>query len=170
MQKELKGEYSFTNELLFVEELKDDFKLSPERIAAELNIHLGNPKKGAQEVQLRLRMLDLIRKMQNMPAQRLRLSFFDKFAYEQMNQTLREYEAKMKDDPAEAERYLESILLSGLLGVTSVHQLRRVDSSFVADYLVPHLEQDEVVGTFADILTGPEKMGPNLVRRRVLAG
>ena len=157
MQKELKGEYSFTNELLFVEELKDDFKLSSEQIAAELNIHLGNPKKGAQEVLLRLRLLDLIRKMQNIPVQRLPLRFFDSLAYEQMKQTLREYESRMKDDPASAERYLESILLSGMLGVTSVHQLRRVDSSFVADYLVPHLEEDEVVGTFADVLSGPAK-------------
>ncbi|HEY1680338.1 MAG TPA: hypothetical protein VGF98_01705 [Candidatus Tumulicola sp.] len=153
MQKQLKGEYSFTNELLFVEELKEEFKLSPEQIAAEMRIHLDNAKKGASEVELRLRMLDLIRRMQNIPAQRLPLRFFDDLAYEQLKQTLREYDAKMKDDPASAERYLETILLSGMLGITSVHQLRRVDDAFVGDYLVPHLEEDEVVGRFADFLT-----------------
>jgi hypothetical protein len=160
MQKELKREYSFTNELLFIEELKEVFGLPPEQIATDMRIHLDNPKKGAAEVELRLRMLDLIRKMQQIPVQRLPLRFFDALAYEQMKQTLREYDSRMKDDPAAAERYLESILLSGMLGVTSVHQLRRVDGTFVADYLVPHLEEDEIVGTFADALAAPAREEP----------
>ena len=160
MQKELKGEYSFTNELLFVEELKDVSKMPPEQIATEMRIYLGNQKKGAAEVLLRLRILDLIRKMQGVPDQRLPLRFFDRLAYEQMKQTLREYDAKMKDDPAAAERYLETILLSGMLGVTSVHQLRRVDGTFVGDYMVPHLEEDEIVGSFADVLTAPALEAP----------
>jgi hypothetical protein len=160
MQKELKGEYSFTNELLFVEELKDVSKMPPEQIATEMRIYPGNPKKGTAEVLLRLRILDLIRKMQGVPDKRLPLRFFDRLAYEQMKQTLREYDAKMKDDPAAAERYLETILLSGMLGVTSVHQLRRVDGTFVADYMIPHLEEDEIVGNFSDVLTATATESP----------
>ena len=157
MQKELKGEYSFTNELLFVEELKEVLKLKPEQIAKELRLHLDNPKKGTAEVELRLRMLDLIRIMQKMPTPPLPLRFFDAFAYEQMKQTLREYDGRMQEDPSEAERYLESVLLSGVLGITSVHLLRRIDGAFMADYMSPHLEEDEIVGKFADNLIAPEQ-------------
>lgn len=156
MQKELKGEYSLTNELLFVEELKDELDLEPAQIASELRIHLDNPKKGAAEVLLRLQMLDLIRKMQRIPAEHLKLTFFDQLAYQQMREVLGNYHSRMKEDPSEAELYLKSFLLTVQSGVKAVHQIRRIDASFMADYMLPRLEDDEDIGIFADALVAPE--------------
>src|SRR5207253_10653514 len=78
MQKELKVDYSMTNELLFIEELSNERGLTDGQIARELRISPENEKKGASEVRLRLQMLDLIRAMQKIPAEPLQLTFFDK--------------------------------------------------------------------------------------------
>ena len=67
MQKDLKVEYSLTNNLLFIEELSVDRRVPEAQIAQELRIHPDNPRKGENEVRLRLQMLDLIRSMQKIP-------------------------------------------------------------------------------------------------------
>jgi len=149
MQKELKVEYSLTNELLFIEELANERHLSDAQIARELRIYPESPKKGENEVRLRLRMLDLIRQLQRIPHEPLRLTFFDTLGYEQLRDLHRSYHSLVEQDPAEAERHLESFLLSVAVGVTPVHQIRRIDPDFMADYMVPQLEEDEVLGGVA---------------------
>jgi hypothetical protein len=67
MQKELKVEYSMTNELLFIEELSKERRLSPAQIARELRIFPESQRMGENEVVLRLGMLDLVRTMQAVP-------------------------------------------------------------------------------------------------------
>lgn len=158
MQKEFKGEYSFTNELLFTEDMREVLKLTPEQIAIERRIQLGSPKKGAAEVEARLQILDLIRKMQQIPDVPLKLRFFDKFAFEQMRDILRNYRARMQEDPDEADRYLKTILLSAVLGVTSVHDLRRIDGAFIEDHMVAHLEEDDIIGKFTNELVASDKI------------
>lgn len=157
MQKELKVDYSLTNELLFIEELSNR-GLTETVIAQELRIHPESEKKGATEVRVRLKMLDLLRALQAIPKEPLPLSFFDdpahKISYEQLRELIRVHQPLVESDPEEAARHLETFLLSVAVGVTPVHQLRRIDTSFMADYMVPQLEEDEVVGPFADALTG----------------
>ena len=155
MQKELKVDYSMTNELLFIEELSVERRLSNGQIARELRIHPENAKKGANEVALRLKMLDLIRSMQRIPDQRLRLTFFNSISYEQLRELHRAYFGLMDQDPARAQRHLESFLLSIAVGVTPVHQLRRIDADFMNDYMLPNLEEDEAIGEFAGALVQP---------------
>jgi hypothetical protein len=75
MQKELKEEYSLTNELLFVEEMYEKHKMPAMQIARDLRYFPDRPKKGEEEVKLRLQMLDLIRQMQTIPADGLKLTF-----------------------------------------------------------------------------------------------
>ena len=50
MQKELKVDYSLTNELLFIEELSNERGLSDGQIARELRISPESPRKGENEV------------------------------------------------------------------------------------------------------------------------
>jgi hypothetical protein len=159
MQKELKVEYSLTNELLFIEELSNERHLSDAQIARELRIFPESERKGENEVRLRLRMLDLIREMQRIPDEPLHLTFFDTLSYEQLREVHRLYHPLLERDPDEARRYLESFLLSVAVGVTPVHQIRRIDSAFMSDYMLPQLEEDEVVGEVAEQLAVPEGNG-----------
>lgn len=160
MRKELKADYSLTNELLFIEELSKR-GYTEKQIAAELRIYTESEKKGEKEVQTRLQLLDLIRDLQQIPAERPKLTFFDDLAYEQLRELVREREALLQTSPAEAERLMESFLLSTAVGVTPVHSLRQIDASFMDTYMYPQLEDDEEVGAFADELAKGGDGGSN---------
>ncbi|MDQ2984383.1 MAG: hypothetical protein M3R70_10760 [Actinomycetota bacterium] len=149
MQKELKEEYSLTNELLFVEEMHDKHKMPPAQIARDLRYFPDRPKKGEEEVKLRLEMLDLIRQMQKIPADGLKLTFFDQIGLEQLRGLLTRYRPLVDSDRNRARRLLESWLLSVAVGVSNVHSLRRVDDQFVNDFMLPTLEEDEEIGNLA---------------------
>ncbi len=147
MQKELKVDYSLTNELLFIEELSNDRGMSDAAIAAEM--FPENPKKGTQEVPLRLKYLDLLRAMCQIPEKPLRLRQFDDLKLEQMRVVHTKYESLLGQDPAQARTYLENFLLSVLVDVVSVHQIRQIDTEFVKTYMLPSLEEDELIGQHA---------------------
>jgi hypothetical protein len=162
MQKELRGPYSFTNELLFIEELHQKMGMPPEQIAQELRI---DAKKGKAEITARLQMLDLLRRMRAIPKDSLKLTFFNAIKLEQMREILRVYNARLKEDPAVAELYLASCLVAIDSGVTAVHQLRRVDETFMDDFIFPRLEENaELFGAFTDASAGgidePRKARP----------
>lgn len=148
MQKELKVEYSLTNELLFIEELSAERSMPPTQIAKELRIG-ETPKKGESEVTLRLKLLDLLRTMQQFPKDGLRLTFFDSLGYEQLRDLHRAHSAVVDNDPRRATSILDAFLLSVSVGVTPVHQLRRIDPDFIPDYMLPQLEEDEMIGAHA---------------------
>lgn len=150
MQKELKVDYSLTNELLFIEELSVERRLTDAQIARELRIYPENSKKGVSEVRLRLRMLDLIRQLQHMPKEPLPLAFFDNLGYQQFRDLHSSYQAVVEHDVDEARHRLEGFLLSVAVGVTPVHQLRHIDPDFVPNYLLPQLlDDDEGIGKHA---------------------
>jgi hypothetical protein len=152
MQKDLKVDYTLTNELLFIEELSTKRKLSAKQIARELRIHPDSPKKGAAEIEARLQYLDLIRILQRIPARPLPLTFFNTIKLEQLREVYRIRTGLLQTDPAAAQAHLESFLLSIAVGVKAVHEIRQVDASFMSDHMLPQLEDDEVVGQFATAL------------------
>lgn len=165
MQKDLKVDYSLTNELLFIEELSSERQLTDAQIARELRINPENVKKGETEVQTRLQLLDLIRLLQRLPTDPLPLTFFDSLSYEQLRDLHRSYYAAVQDDPDQAQGLLESFVLSVAVGVTNVHSLRRVDAEFISDYMVPQLEEDEIAGAFtASIVKGSPTPGGAMPR------
>lgn len=159
MQKELKVDYSLTNELLFIEELSNDRSLTDGQIARELRVFPENPRKGEAEVRLRLQMLDLIRDMQRIPTEPLQLTFFDKISYEHLRDLHRNYHGALQDNPNEARAYMQSFLLSIACDVTPVHQVRKIDASFMAGYMLPQLEEDEAIGDYASKLAAPAGNG-----------
>lgn len=154
MQKELKVEYSLTNHLLFIEELSNERGMSDAAIAKEM--FPEDPKKGAKEVPLRLKYLDLLRTLQRIPAQPLKLKEFDGLKLQHMRDVYTTHERLLEQDPAQARSYLESFLLSVLVGVVSVHQIREIDTEFVATYMLPSLEDDELIGQHAAQLAATE--------------
>jgi hypothetical protein len=160
MQKELKVEYTPSNELLFIEELSVARGLSPAQIARELRIKSESTKKGETEVLLRLKLLDLIRVMQRIPARPLPLTFFDRIKLEQLREVHRVYTSLVERDQPRARRHLESFLLSIAVGIKAVHEIRQVDADFMADYMLPHLEEDETVGPVAAALVAGQDGAP----------
>jgi hypothetical protein len=149
MRKEHKAAYSFTNELLFIEELSVKRHMSNAQIAAELDIEVSNQNKGAKVIQDRLTYLDLIRTLQQLPKDGLRLTFFDDVSYQHLEDLYSRYGAVADSDAAEATRILEAFLLSVAVGVTPVHQLRKIDPDFIPQYMLPQLEDDEMIGAHA---------------------
>ncbi len=165
MQKELKVEYTMTNELLFIEELSVKRGLPAAQIARELRIKSDSPKKGESEVVLRLKLLDLIRVMQRVPRQPLPLTFFDqRIKLEQLREVQRIYTQLIEHDPTRARKHLENFLLSIAVGVTAVHQIRHVDAEFMNSYMLSALEEDELVGSVADALVSPPDGRPSAER------
>jgi hypothetical protein len=160
MQKVLKVEYTLTNHLLFIEELSNERNMTDDAIAREM--FPENIKKGALEVPLRLKYLDLIRRMQRIPTKPLRLKDFDVLAREQMRDVYNKYERLQAEDPSQARIYLQSFLLSVLVGVVSVHQIREIDAEFVKSYVIPTLEEDQEYGIHAAKLAEP-KVSPENV-------
>ena len=118
----------------------------------EPRIKTDNAKKGESEVQLRLKLLDLIRVMQRIPTRPLPLTFFDRVKHEQLREVHRVYMTLVERDPVRARRHLESFLLSIAVEIKAVHEIRYVDADFMADYMLPQLEEDETVGPVADVL------------------
>jgi hypothetical protein len=153
MQKELKVEYTLTNHLLFIEELSNDRGMPDEAIAREM--FPENIKKGALQVPLRLKYLDLIRRMQIIPTKPLRLTDFDVLALQHMSEVYTKHERLQNEDPEQARVYLESFVLSVLVGVVSVHQIREIDPDFIKEYVLPSLEEDLEVGAHAVKLAEP---------------
>jgi hypothetical protein len=159
MQKDLKVEYTLTNELLFVEELSTVRQLSAQQIARELRIHPDSPKKGAAEIEAYLQYLDLIRIMQRIPARQLPLTFFNAIKREQLRDIHRARSTLLQTDPARAQAHLENFLLSVAVGIKAVHEIRQIDADFMAEYMLPQLEEDEgLVGKFAtQLVTAPNE-------------
>ncbi len=160
MQKELKVDYSLTNELLFIEELSSERHLPNGQIARELRLFPESERKGANEITFRLQALDLIREMQKIPSEPLALTFFDKISYEHLRDVLRTYESLLQHDPAETREYLETFLLSIACDVTPVHQTRRLDAAFMAKHMLPQLEEDELLGDVAGQLVASNSDKP----------
>ncbi len=160
MQKEWKEDYSFTNELLFIEEMRHVHDMSPQAIGRELRYSPENPKKGTKKVEFFLGVLDLIRHMQKIPADGLKLSFFDAVEEQHFRDLLPKYEQLKDTSPVEAQALLTRWLLAVKMGVTAVHDLRRVipDENFVTEFVEPHLRDDDVVGSVIDdlILSGSD--------------
>lgn len=155
MRKEFKVAYSLSNELLFIEELATTRKLPYAQIARELGIHPDNPKKGEAEITQRLQFLDLIRQIQRIPDEPLKLTFFDDvLSYQHLQELQRKYTGLLDTDPAGAQRYLESYLLSLTVGVSTIHNIRKVDAEFMSDYMLPQLEDDEYGDLAAKVARG----------------
>jgi hypothetical protein len=127
------------------------------QIAADLRLAAG--KRGENEVKLRLKLLTFMRQLMTIPAEPLKLRFFDECGVklQHLKDLYARYEPLFEKDPAEARRLLENWLLSVQVGLTAVHKLRAVDQYFDTEYMLPQLRGDEGLGHLADVLadTGP---------------
>lgn len=99
--------------------------------------------------------------MQRIPDEPLRLTFFDDaLSYQHLRDLHRVYTGLLETDPAAGLRYLESYLLSVAVGVKAVHHVRKVDAEFMTDFMLPQLEEDELIGEIAGRLARGDGQRP----------
>lgn len=138
VRRDLKQQYSFTNELLFIDECYSSgwpFK----RISKELGYTSAEgEKKGIAQVEHQLRMLATIREIREMSNGRLAYDTFDEMRQAMIE--LDEAHQKLKKrDPGAAEDLRRARIIGVLTGM-GYRDLRHVDEDFIDSYLVPELD------------------------------
>lgn len=138
MQQDFKQSYSFTNELLFIDDLIDQ-NYSTVEIARELRWK-------EPEVRQHQHMLALIRELQHRCGPKLKLVRFDENKREIMIELSKKLQTLERTDPNAAERLLEGRALAMLADV-GYELIREIDENFVSDHL---LEVARDVATLED--------------------
>jgi hypothetical protein len=147
MRREFKQDYTFTNELLFVNDLLNKYKRSAKEIALALGWAAADEpseiKKGLDRVQQSQQLLGLIREIQNLSEGRLPLTDFDdkRQALIEINAV---YQETVVVDPGKAERIRDARIV-GVLSDVTYRLLRHVDADFITDRLIPAMEAEEVL-------------------------
>lgn len=145
--EDYKQDYSFTNELLFVDDLINEHNRSEREVAERLRwITSDRPaavRGGIERVRQSVRTLALIRAIQQASGGQVRLTDFDEAA-----QTLQEfdndYESLRAKDPIAADRMKEARIL-GLLVNLGYERQREVDAEWVETYLSDALNDNELL-------------------------
>lgn len=141
VRTDLRQEYSFTNELLFIQECVEN-GWSLKRISKELGYTSSEgEKKGVEKVQHQLRMLATISELREMSNKRLTYESFDEMKQAMIDLDLT-YEKLKKKDVGAAQR-LRTARVVGILSGMYYRDLRNVDEDFIDSYLGPELEEDD---------------------------
>jgi hypothetical protein len=156
--EDYKQDYSFTNELLFVDDLISEHNRDERDIADRLRWITSSKQSavraGIERVRQSVRMLALIRAIQQASGGKVRLTDFDDAA-----QTLQEfdsdYEALRTKDPVAADRMKQARIL-GLLVNLGYERQREVDASWVETYLADALVENELLQELVDPLAEAE--------------
>lgn len=155
MKRDFQSDYSFTNELLFIEDLVEQYDFKPEAIAIEMGWASPTDPKGlarkADQARSYLRMLALIRELQDMSKDKLRIVSFDTSF--QALQELDDEVEKLKSSDYQAARELRDARLVGILSGAGYRELREVDATFLEEHLVPAMEDRPILRPFIEQLT-----------------
>lgn len=166
MTREFRQDYTFTNQLLFVEELNAEYGYSLERIALMLRYAQSSDashlRSGVAKVEQAIRILAMIKEIQVISEHRIGYAAFDdqRVSLEELD---RSYEKLVSDDPEAADR-LRLTRFIGVILDCGYKVLRQIDAEFFEEYLVPDLSDDENLTALVSIdsvLVGPEASGEN---------
>ena len=161
MKRDFQSDYTFTNELLFIEDLLKS-KYKNKEIALEMGwASKSDPaalKRQSDQVQKYIRMLAIIRELQHLSGSRLPLTDFDshKQAILELDD---DYEALKKRD-SEAARRLRDTRLAALLAGVGYRELREINETFLDEYLVPMLEDQPAFKKNLDRVFRPIEVDP----------
>lgn len=147
MKRDFTSDYTFTNELLFIEDLVKKYRYKPHQIALEMGwasrTDKADVKKAAEQVQQYLRMLAFIREVQDMSGGALRLTWFDEDR-QAILELDEEYERQKKRAPDDAKKVRETRLMALLTGA-GYRELREIDENFLEKYLLPSMEDQPLL-------------------------
>jgi hypothetical protein len=149
MRRDFKQDYTFVNQLLFVEDLKAKLKYSDEDVAKAMNLAVSGDKtalrKGALQARQRTRLLAVIREIQQRSQNKIPLHFFNdvRVALEELDAL---YEDLKRTDPPAAVQMKEARILAILVG-TQYRHIRSISATSAADKVVPYLQGNDDIGT-----------------------
>lgn len=148
IKRDFKQDYSFTNELLFIEDLIGVYHYSAEDVAKALNWAASSDekelKRGIARVQQAQRMLALIREIQARGEQQLPLTFFDAEKRQALIDLDQIYESLKTREPDAAERVRETRIL-GILSGTYYRELRKISTRAVDRNLAAKLAEKQTL-------------------------
>ena len=167
MQQEFKQDYSFTNELLFIDDLAKQ-GYTTEQIARELRWKEA-------EVSQHRRMLATIRDLQKRCGEGLKLIRFDENKREIMIELSKKLHTLEKSDPTAAERLLECRALAMLTDI-GYELIREIDEDFMEEHLLEvareaaTLEEDDaevgseyIISKHMDDIVAPSTAGSDAI-------
>lgn len=173
MQRDFWEEYTFTNRLLFVEELINKQNRTRKEVALALNPAVSRDsrtmKKGIEEVEQDTRVLTMLREIQARSDKKIPLTSFD-----EQEVAVEELDVRYKDthaqDPTGAKE-MRDIRLLGILTDVPYRRLRHLDGEVLDEYVIPNLAESEVLGDVLPAIGGsdgevketevePEGLGP----------
>jgi hypothetical protein len=158
MQKDFRENYTFTNRLLFVDELITGQNRSVEDVARALNVAASRDArelaKGRAKVEQDTRVLSMIRQVQARSEGRLPLTSFDdqEIALEELDGRLQDLASK---DPERALG-LHEVRLLGLLSDVPYRDLRHLDGDSLDGHVLPLLTDDDLLGDIVKYLQPTE--------------
>jgi hypothetical protein len=154
MEQEVKQEYSFTSQLLFIEDLINSGNYTTLEVGRALRPSLTNSKadrkKAVDLVEGELRLLSLIRDVQTASGGALNFLYFDdnRQALIEIDQ---DYQKLRTTKPEEAARVKDAQLAAMIAGV-DYRRLREIDAALLDTYVVPALQESRTLAAHADAL------------------
>lgn len=133
MQRWIHQDYSFTNELFFLEELRETLKLSSSNIVSRLGWQSG--KRSEKKLEKKFRLLELIREVQRLSSTPIPYSYFDD-KQQILEDIDADYQKEKEIDFARAEKLKREKFIAMVRGLTK-DQVRIIDATWIDD------EQDQ---------------------------
>lgn len=154
MEKEVKQDYSFTSQLLFIEDLINSGNYTTLEVGRALRPSLTTSKKDTKAavdlVEGELRLLGLIREIVSASGGALNFLYFDdqRQALIEIDQ---DYQRSKSTKPEEAGRVRDAQLAAMIAGV-DYRRLREIDSNLLDNYVVPALGESTTLAPHIDTL------------------
>lgn len=161
MEQEVKQDYSFTSQLLFIEDLINSGNYTTLEVGRALRPSLGTSKKDTKAavdlVEGELRLLGLIREIVSASGGVLNFLYFDdqRQALIEIDQ---DYQRLKSTYPDEASRVRDAQLAAMIAGV-DYRRLREIDSKLLDNYVVPALGESTTLAPHIDALLSADGTG-----------
>ena len=154
MEQEVKQDYSFTSQLLFIEDLINSGHYTTLEVGRALRPSLTTSKKDTKAavdlVQLELRLLGLIREIVTASGGVLNFLYFDDLR-QALIEIDQDYQRLKSSKPEDASRVRDAQLAAMIAGV-DYRRLREIDSNLLDNYVVPALGESTTLAPHIDAL------------------
>jgi hypothetical protein len=163
MEQEVKQEYSFTSQLLFIEDLINSGNYTSAEVGRGLRPALTtsarDTKAATDLVEGELRLLGLIREIVNASGGVLTFLNFDdqRQALIEIDQ---DYQRLKSSTPDEATR-IRDAQLAGMIAGVDYRRLREIDSTLLDTYVGPALRESSALGPHLDLLLTADAAAPD---------
>lgn len=154
-RRDFKRDYTFPNEMNLVNDFLTRYSYTPEEVAKELNWAASSEekeiKKGIARVEESTRLYALMREIQAIPEDPIRLTFFDDKKQSLTDLDTR-YEA-LKNTDAPGADLMKQARIFALLADCDYRDLRLIDGTTAIENLRPEMEKAETLGPEVEVLT-----------------